>query len=109
MGLKRYDRHSAAVIRSPRWKALRTIAKRRDGWKCVQCGATGDLEVDHIEPVRTRPDLAYELSNLQTLCVRCHSRKTRIEVGMAEIDPKRQAWRDFVHELSGKENPCSNL
>jgi 5-methylcytosine-specific restriction endonuclease McrA len=107
MGVKRYDRHSAAIIRTPRWKALRVIAKRRDGWKCVQCGASGDLEVDHIEPVRTRPDLAYELSNLQTLCVRCHSRKTRIEVGMAEIDPKRQAWRDLVHELSKrKETPC---
>lgn len=100
MGLKSYNRHSAAIIRTPRWKALRVIAKRRDGWKCVQCGAAGDLEVDHIRPVRTHPDLAYDLGNLQTLCVACHSRKTRIEVGMDVIDPKRQAWRDCVRELS---------
>jgi 5-methylcytosine-specific restriction endonuclease McrA len=100
MGLKRYDRYSAAIIRTPRWKALRQQAKRRDGFKCVQCGASGDLEVDHIKPVRTHPELAYELGNLQTLCVRCHSRKTRIEIGLGEVDPKRQAWRDLVHELS---------
>jgi 5-methylcytosine-specific restriction endonuclease McrA len=107
MGMKTYDRHSAAVIRSPRWKALRFLARRRDGFKCVSCGASGRLEVDHIHPVRTHPDLAFDLANLQCLCRSCHSRKTRIEVGMDEVDPKRQAWRDLVHDLSKrKESPC---
>lgn len=107
MGMKIYDRHSAAVIRSPRWKALRFLAKRRDGFKCVSCGVSGRLEVDHIHPVRTHPDLAFDLANLQCLCRSCHSRKTRIEVGMDEVDPKRQAWRDLVHDLSKrKESPC---
>ncbi|MGO4833921.1 HNH endonuclease [Rhizobiaceae sp. 2RAB30] len=107
MGVKRYERHSAAVLHSARWKAVRLLAKRRDGFQCVSCGASGDLEVDHIKPVRHAPELAYELSNLQCLCKPCHSRKTKIEVGFGEPDPKRQAWRDLVHELSKrKETPC---
>jgi 5-methylcytosine-specific restriction enzyme A len=92
MGLIKYDRHSAAVIRSKRWKVVRLEAKRRDGWACVECGAKGRLEVDHIKSVRDRPDLAYELTNLQTLCVRCHSRKTRIECGFPEKSPERKEW-----------------
>jgi 5-methylcytosine-specific restriction enzyme A len=87
-----YDRHSAAVIRSKRWKGLRYQAKRRDGWQCVQCGAKGRLEVDHIKPVRTNPELAYDLNNLQTLCVSCHTRKTRIECGHPEKSPERKEW-----------------
>lgn len=96
MELKTYKRHSAKIIKSKRWPALRLAAKRRDGWKCVQCGAHGRLEVDHIKPVRTHPDLAFELSNLQSLCRSCHSKKTRLEVGWVELSPARREWRDFV-------------
>ena len=100
MGLKNYDRYSAAVIRSPRWKSVRLAVKRRDGWCCVTCKAAGRLEVDHIKPVRTHPELAFDLSNLQTLCVSCHSRKTRIEVGLDPLHESRAAWRDLVRALA---------
>lgn len=96
MGLKEYKRHSARVTRGPRWKALRMQALERDEWRCVQCGTRRGLECDHIEPVRDRPDLAYSLSNLQILCGRCHARKTRIEVGMGQPNPKREAWKKLV-------------
>ena len=99
---QRYDSFSAKVIKSRRWKTLRYLAKRRDGWKCVTvgCGSRVGLEVDHIKGVRDAPELAFELSNLQTLCGRCHSRKTRIEVGLAEINPDRAAWHLFIKEIS---------
>lgn len=99
MGLRnQHARHSDAVVQSRRWAALRLMAKRRDGWKCVQCGARGRLEVDHIKPVRTHPELAFDLANCQTLCVPCHSRKTRIEIGLGEPNPARDAWRKLVRE-----------
>jgi 5-methylcytosine-specific restriction endonuclease McrA len=45
----------------------------RDGYACVECGATERLTIDHIQPVirggETTPD------NLQTLCKSCNSRK----------------------------------
>lgn len=97
MGMKRrYDRHGAKVYRDKRWPALRLMAKRRDGWACVQCGSKHRLEVDHRLSVRDRPDLAFDLGNLQTLCGQCHARKTRIECGHPELSPERQAWRNLV-------------
>lgn len=96
---KEYARHSRRITRGPRWKALRMQALERDDWQCVQCGNRHRLEIDHIEPVRDRPDLAWSLSNLQTLCGRCHSRKTRIEIGLGRPDPKREAWKTLLRNM----------
>jgi len=107
----RFPNYSAHVIRDKRWPALRLAAKRRDGWKCVKCGARGRLEVDHVQPVRTHPELSFSLENLQSLCAVCHARKTRIECGLAPLDPARAAWRELVRALAHpkrKELQCSN-
>lgn len=102
MGVSRWTRHSRWVTRSTRWKALRLKALRRDGFACVQCKAVGRLEVDHIKPVRTHPDLAYDLTNLQSLCPSCHTKKTRIECGHPPPSPERLAWREAVKQLNDK-------
>ena len=106
----KFHRYSAAVTRTRRWKALRLEALRRDGWRCVKCGGRRRIEVDHVKPVRTHPELAFVLTNLQTLDAPCQSRKTRLEIGLGETDPHRDAWRDLVKELlpSRKELQCSN-
>ena len=100
MGLNRkrsdYAAHSKQVTRSTRWKALRKQALERDGWSCVQCPERRGLEVDHIKPVKTHPELSFVLGNLQCLCGRCHARKTRIEVGHVALPPERQKWRDLL-------------
>ncbi len=102
-GLREFQRHSAKVTQSPRWRALRHIVLERDGWACVQCGEQRRLEVDHVLPVKTHPELSFSPGNLQTLCGRCHARKTRIEVGMGQPDPKREAWKRAVRELLPKQ------
>jgi 5-methylcytosine-specific restriction protein A len=108
----KFAAYSGPVIRSARWPALRLAALRRDGWRCVSCGARGRLEVDHMKPVRTHPELGFTLGNLQSLCAPCHSRKTRIECGLPPLDPARAAWREFVAALAKphkqKELECSN-
>jgi 5-methylcytosine-specific restriction endonuclease McrA len=110
MALKNYDRHSAAVIRSPRWKVVRLAVKRRDNFCCVKCGKAGQqLEVDHIKPVREAPELAFEMSNLQSLCKSCHSAKTKIECGFGnELSPDRAAWRELLRQGAPqtKEKSC---
>lgn len=100
MGVKPYKRHGQSIYRTERWKAVRLAAKRRDGWACVSCGHRHRLEVDHIEPVKKRPDLAFELDNLQTLCAKCHASKTRIETGNnSHLDEPKREWRSFIDEL----------
>jgi 5-methylcytosine-specific restriction endonuclease McrA len=72
---------------------------RRDDFKCVHCGARGRLEVDHKIPVRLAPERAFDLDNLQALCRSCHSRKTRLEVGLPPLSESRQQWRDSVRAM----------
>ena len=69
---------------SPKWKDTRQKVLRRDGYICQECGckALGKRfgrptpEVDHILPRKEYPKLAYDMSNLRTLCKPCHSRRT---------------------------------
>lgn len=45
----------------------------RDGWRCRSCGEHRDLTVDHVVPVSKGGEDV--MSNYQTLCRRCNSRK----------------------------------
>ena len=66
-----------AIYATKRWRAVRRQVLRRDRYTCQHCGRWGN-EVDHIVPIQ-RGGPEWELSNLQTLCKRCHSRKTAKE------------------------------
>jgi 5-methylcytosine-specific restriction endonuclease McrA len=102
MGLslrKEHHRHSKRVTRGERWRTLRVAILERDGFKCRSCGTGGRLEVDHIRPVRTHPELSYEPGNLQSLCPSCHTKKTRIECGHPPPSPERQDWTKAVSQL----------
>jgi 5-methylcytosine-specific restriction endonuclease McrA len=111
VGVK-YERAGRSLYSTERWKRVRFLAKKRDGFKCRECGASGQLEVHHERPIRHAPELAFELSNLKTLCKACHARITKSEVGFGnEVDPRRAAWRNLVDALARhhpkKETLCS--
>lgn len=97
---KEHVRYSKRVTATRRWQVLRHQILERDGWQCQCCGERRKLEVDHVKPVRTHPELSFDPRNLQVLCGRCHSRKTRIECGLKERSPERKAWADAVAELA---------
>lgn len=62
--------------RNPIPGVLRHEVFRRDGHRCLECGATNHeirLEVDHIIPVSQGG--TDELNNLQTLCYKCNQAK----------------------------------
>ena len=77
--------HEAARLRhTKRFRRLRLIVLARDPLCRDPYGnheASGRValaeQVDHVVPLCERPDLAYDLENLQGLCVRCHQLKTR--------------------------------
>lgn len=50
------------------------------GNKCIKCGATDNLEIDHIKPIKTHPELACDINNLQVLCRKCHREKSNKEI-----------------------------
>ena len=75
------------------WRLVRLRALDRDSWKCRTCGRAGRLEVDHVTPLDDGGEL-YALSNLQSLCRRCHIEKTRGE--NTPESPERTAWRDLL-------------
>ncbi len=72
-------------------KRLRRAALERDGWRCRDCGQLAVLEVHHVRPVRERPDLAYSLDNVRTLCRPCHLRFHR-----RPETPEERRWREFA-------------
>lgn len=45
----------------------------RYGWKCLCCGYTGYLTLDHITPISKGGETV--MSNLQILCFRCNEAK----------------------------------
>lgn len=59
---------------SKAWRQLRMQILARDGFTCAACGCYGD-QVDHRDGNSHNNDH----DNLQTLCINCHSRKTRQE------------------------------
>jgi 5-methylcytosine-specific restriction endonuclease McrA len=73
------DPRSDDFLWSFAWRSLRMKAFQRYGNKCQCCGAspaTGAvLNVDHVKPRKTHPELALDLENLQILCHECNHGK----------------------------------
>jgi 5-methylcytosine-specific restriction endonuclease McrA len=66
-----YKKHRQAKdFRSIQRRAI----KERDNYQCVKCGATNNLEIDHILAIRLGG--ANTIQNGQTLCHTCHAQKT---------------------------------
>ena len=57
-------------LKGQKWSNLRNRWLR---WNptCNRCGRPGE-EVHHLVPRALRPDLMYDLDNLETLCKSCH-------------------------------------
>lgn len=80
-----FQLHNAALVETPHpgnttrqfsWVS-KVTAFDRDGWKCVICGATNSLEMDHA--VALMNGGCNEISNLYALCHTCHVEKTRMD------------------------------
>ena len=56
------------------WAEIRALVLKRDNYKCLQCGEKAD-QVHHIVPVCVNPDLEFEMSNLESRCLKCHKHK----------------------------------
>lgn len=61
------------------WRRFRMVALKKYGSRCQCCGATPSdgavMNVDHIKPRKTHPELALDVGNLQILCNQCNHGK----------------------------------
>ncbi len=80
-------RRTDGFYQTTRWRKLRRYVLSREplcrdpfGEHAEWCEVVSATEVDHIVPRRVRPELELSLENLQALCKRCHSRKTKGEL-----------------------------
>lgn len=73
----RYPKITNPFYRTKAWKMARIEALTRDNHLCQRCFEKQILTkadtVHHIHPIDTHPNLALELSNLQSLCAACHN------------------------------------
>jgi len=79
--IKRGDRHPitnreiSRFYSSSEWAKIRYQVLKEQGRECVVCGATKNLTVDHIKPLRKYPELAKDITNLQVMCRLCNRGK----------------------------------
>jgi 5-methylcytosine-specific restriction endonuclease McrA len=82
------SQHHDRIKNDRRWKTARAECLERDGYACIVCGATEELEADHILPLAEYPELAFDVENLRTLCRPCHINRDETTASTLE----RAAW-----------------
>lgn len=71
--LKKYIRNTSSnYIKRER---VRSFIFNRDGYKCVKCGSSENLQIDHIISVYRIGLKANNINNLQVLCRKCNAGK----------------------------------
>lgn len=81
------------------------VIARREHVKaeCVRCGATENLECDHIVPVNAGG--GHDAENLQTLCSKCHREKSAKEKSPYRPNAFQPRWTQVVSiEPAGSED-----
>ncbi|WP_443217487.1 HNH endonuclease [Sporolactobacillus sp. CQH2019] len=77
----RYERNPLTEnYHTSQWRKLREAVLARDFHLCQECLRHGHIKsashVDHIKAAVDHPKLFWDMDNLQSLCVSCHSHKT---------------------------------
>ena len=74
-------------------RPTRNLIMKRDGYKCLYCGATENLTLDHILPSSRGGEDTWE--NLATCCGSCNVKKgnkTPEEAGMLLLKPVKRPY-----------------
>ena len=74
----KYDNETNPFYLTPRWQRKRAAILRRDKYLCQECKRYGRMReaktVHHIKHLEDAPELAFEDSNLISLCYSCHNK-----------------------------------
>jgi hypothetical protein len=88
------------------------MAKRRADWfegkVCVECGAAGELDLDHKDPKKKVSHRIWswseerrlaELAKCRPLCIPCHEKKTTREMARGEQSGRSKLTEVMVREI----------
>lgn len=89
MDTKNYRYTKNKMYQSSAWKKLREKHLCLEPY-CVKCKSTLNLQVDHIFEHKNNLSAFLDSSNLQTLCLHCHSHKSSLEYFTSRL--KRGNW-----------------
>jgi len=67
-----------SLYQSTRWQRLRKL-KLGASPICEVCRNAPATAVHHIKQARLHPELQFTMSNLQSICARCHARESQLE------------------------------
>lgn len=106
------------ALYSKDWENIRRLVYRRDGNRCVLCGQKGRLHAHHLVPVRISHDNS--ISNLVSVCEKCHRRLetigfaileqggSRTDVRKAELtlimEEKKKRYERYLKKLQEDKN-----
>lgn len=68
-----------SFYRTKQWQDLRQRILDRDHYICRYCGQSNSKTVDHIVPIEFDQSLMADVTNLCTICRKCHRLKTQWE------------------------------
>jgi len=74
-------------------RPTRSLVMKRDGYRCLYCGATENLTLDHIMPQSRGGIDSWE--NLATCCGSCNVKKGNRTPGEAEMPLLKQVKRPY--------------
>lgn len=86
-----------------KWAEFSEKVKRRDGYKCLQCGRSElevVIQVHHEIYLNGKPPWGYSLSDCRTLCKGCHARVHNL------IEPDRGWTLISIDDLGGPDGVC---
>ena len=86
------------IYGTARWKALRGVILKRDGFRCRLCHHAGRMEVDHVKPIADGGEW-FDPGNLRAICRTCHIQRRRDEAATtrANASPARARLRRMAN------------
>ena len=80
------------IYKSEKWKRKRAHILKRDQYQCKECRKYGKLTpakiVHHIKEIEDYPELAWDDSNLESVCMACHNRLHK-ETGAKSLERQK--------------------
>ena len=70
------DEAPVDFYQTPGWRFMRECVLAYWGDRCLKCGSSESMHVDHIVPRSKAPELEMDFNNLQTLCETCNMEKS---------------------------------